>query len=46
MFFHGVNHEKVMSLNFFQLRFENIKVMADAKKSGQLHSGFSDSSTP
>jgi hypothetical protein len=31
MFFHGASLEKVMSLYFLQLRFENIKLMADAK---------------
>ena len=30
MSFHGASHEKVMSLYFLQLRFENIKVMARA----------------
>jgi hypothetical protein len=31
MFFQGTSPEKVMSLYFLQLRFENIKVMANAK---------------
>jgi hypothetical protein len=31
MFFHGASLEKVMSLYFLQLRFENIKVMAGAQ---------------
>jgi hypothetical protein len=41
VFFQGTCPEKVMSLNFQQLRFENIKVMADAKTRKQLLSGCS-----
>jgi hypothetical protein len=39
MFFQGTSPEKVMSCNFFQLRFKSYKVMAGAKISGHLLSG-------